>query len=186
MIRPLACALIHYPVLARDGQIVTSAITNIDLHDISRSALSFGLTSMFVIHPVEAQRLLATRIRNHWVDGSGGKRIPDRKPALEILRIVSSLDEATEALGPDTEIWTTSARTISGETTCLPDARKKLQEEGPPVLLCLGTGWGLDGSVHDQASVHLDPIQSPREDGYNHLSVRAAAAILFDRLRGVV
>jgi hypothetical protein len=28
----------------------------------------------------------------------------------------------------------------------------------------------------------LAPIRSPREDGYNHLSVRAAAAVIFDRL----
>jgi hypothetical protein len=30
----------------------------------------------------------------------------------------------------------------------------------------------------------LDPIRSPRADGFNHLSVRAAAAIIFDRVLG--
>ena len=37
----LFVALIHYPVLNRNGQIVTSAITSLDLHDIARSARTF-------------------------------------------------------------------------------------------------------------------------------------------------
>jgi len=48
--------------------------------------------------------------------------------------------------------------------------------------LCLGTGWGLADEIHERAAVRLEPIRSPRADGYNHLSVRAAAAIIFDRL----
>jgi tRNA (guanine37-N1)-methyltransferase len=52
------------------------------------------------------------------------------------------------------------------------------------VLIVLGTGWGLAPSVHARAHARLEPIRSPRADGYNHLSVRAAAAIMFDRLLG--
>jgi hypothetical protein len=37
----------------------------------------------------------------------------------------------------------------------------------------------------DRAVAQLEPISSPRADGYNHLSVRAAAAIVLDRLLGV-
>ncbi len=188
--RHVACALLHHPVLGRDGQTVTSAITNIDLHDISRSALSFGLSAMYVVHPVEAQRVLATRIREHWVEGSGGLRIPDRKPALTILRIVTDLQTALDDLereagqGPP-EIWTTSARPVSEKLLDFAQARSQLGQPGPPVLLVFGTGWGLAPEIHERATAHLTPIESPRSDGYNHLSVRAAAAILFDRLCGV-
>lgn len=184
--RRVACVLVHYPVLGRDGQHVTSAITNIDLHDISRSCLSFGLSDLFIVHPVEAQRALAERIRSHWVDGSGGLRIPDRKPALAQLRIVSNLAAALTAMGDGVELWTTSAQVIAGKPPLtFGEGRALLQREGPPVLLALGTGWGLAEEVHCQAVRHLQPVHSPRADGYNHLSVRAAAAIMFDRLLGV-
>ncbi len=183
--RRIACALVHHPVVDRQGEVVTAAITNLDLHDISRSALTFGLSDMFVVHPVEAQRVLAERIRQHWVEGSGGKRIPDRVPALSILRIVPSLDDALAELGPDAELWTTSARRPGGKALELREARQHLAADGPPVLICFGTAWGLAPAVTERAARHLEPIPSPRSDGYNHLSVRAAAAILFDRLVGV-
>lgn len=183
--RRVAAALVHHPVLDRQGGIVTAAITNIDLHDISRSSLTFGLSDFFVVHPIEAQRTLAERIRSHWVNGSGGKRIPDRKPALELLRVVPTLDDALQSLGHDTELWTTSAQRLGGKLTQLVEARRVLSHDGPPVLLCFGTGWGLAPEIHARAARYLEPIASPRSDGYNHLSVRAAAAILYDRLLGV-
>jgi hypothetical protein len=182
--RRIACALIHHPVLDREAKIVTAAITNIDLHDISRSALTFGLSDFFVVHPILAQRKLAERIREHWVEGSGGRRIPDRKPALSAMRVVETLGDAVSALG-GAELWTTSARPVEQQPLTFAQARTRLQQDGPPVLLCFGTGWGLASEIHENATVHLQPIASPRVDGYNHLSVRAAAAILFDRLLGV-
>ncbi len=182
--RRIACALVHHPVLDREANIVTAAITNIDLHDISRSSLTFGLSDFFVVHPVLAQRKLAERIREHWVEGSGGRRIPDRKPALAAMRVVESLGDALSALG-EPELWTTSARPVGQRLLTIQDARARLRQDGPPVLLCFGTGWGLAPEIHEMATAHLEPIASPRSDGYNHLSVRAAAAILFDRLLGV-
>lgn len=183
--RRITCALVHYPVVDREGAVVTSAITNIDLHDISRSSLTFGLDTMFVVHPVEAQRTLAERVRGHWVDGAGGKRIPDRKPALGILRVVPSLQVAIDELGEGAQVWSTSAQRQAERALDLKSARGLLAQEGPPVMIVFGTGWGLAPEVHTLAARHLEPISSPRADGYNHLSVRAAAAILFDRLLGV-
>jgi len=181
--------LIHHPVLDRGAAVVTSAITNIDLHDISRSALSFGLSDFFVVHPVEAQRTLALRIRSHWVEGSGGKRIPDRMPALGAMRVVSTLAEAIENLGAGAdgpvELWTTAARPSDTKPLTFTEGRSRITAEGPPILVCFGTGWGLAPEIHAQAAFQLEPIRSPRADGYNHLSVRAAAAIIFDRLLGV-
>ena len=49
-----------------------------------------------------------------------------------------------------------------------------------PVLLLLGTGHGLAPEVLEKADGVLPPIRFL--DGYNHLSVRSAAAILADRL----
>ena len=178
--RRVALALVHHPVLDRGGQVVTTAVTNLDVHDIARSSHTFGLSDFFVVHPVSAQRELVTRIRDHWVEGSGARRIPDRKPAMEVVRIVPSLDDAVAALGDGTELWTTSA--APGGTLPFASARGALEAGGPPVLLCFGTGWGLAPDVMDRASARLPPISSPRTDGYNHLSVRAAVAIILDRL----
>lgn len=180
--RQVAAALVHHPVLDRQGEIVTTAITNLDLHDISRSAHTYGLSHFFVTHPVAAQRELALRVRTHWTDGSGARRIPDRKPALERLTIVQSLEEAQRALGSP-ETWVTSA-SPGPDVLDYETARSRASADGPPILLVFGTGWGLAREVMDLATARLAPLVSPRADGYNHLSVRAAAAIIFDRLLG--
>jgi hypothetical protein len=173
-------ALVHHPVVDRARSVVTTAITNLDLHDIARSAHTFGLSDYFVVHPIAAQRELAERVRAHWTDGSGARRIPDRSPAMQRIRVVESLEQVLAAMhGP--EVWVTSAeaRSVGLE---FPEARRRLASEGRPVLIVLGTGWGLADAVYERADYQLEPIRSAREDGYNHLSVRAAAAIILDRL----
>jgi len=175
--------LVHHPVLDRQGEIVTTAITNLDLHDIARSAHTYGLSDFFVVHPIAAQRELALRVREHWTDGSGARRIPDRMPAMRGLQVLETLDDVISALGGRVELWTTSASTRPGALAHA-EARRRLAEDGLPVLLVFGTGWGLADAVCARGDAHLEPISSVRSDGYNHLSVRAAAAILFDRLRG--
>jgi hypothetical protein len=181
--RRLGVALVHFPILAKDGSIVTTAITNLDIHDIARSCYTYGVESYTLVHPVAAQRELASRVKEHWTEGSGARRIPDRKPPMECLRIEETLEEARSAFDADAEIWVTSAQEM---VQCVEhsDARAQLDGDGPPVLLAFGTGWGLAPEVTERAAVRLSPIRSPRTDGYNHLSVRAAAAILLDRLRG--
>jgi len=180
-VRRIAAALVHHPVHDRSRAVVTSAITNLDLHDISRSAHTYGLSDLFIAHPVAAQRLLAERVREHWISGSGARRIPDRTPAISILRVVAALDDALAELGPGTELWVTSA-SGSGELLDFPAARAQLDVDGAPVLIVFGTGWGLGDAVTQRATARLSSIHGRRADGYNHLSVRAAAAIIFDRL----
>jgi hypothetical protein len=182
----LSLALVHHPVLDREGGVVTTAITNLDLHDLARSARTYGARALFIVHPIEAQRLLAERVREHWVAGSGKRRIPDRATALDLLRVVPSLDDAFAALGGRASIcvWTTAASPRGGAVTDYPAARALLAGEGRPVLLLFGTGWGLPTSVTATADVRLAPIRASADTGYNHLSVRAACAVTLDRLRG--
>jgi hypothetical protein len=177
-------ALAHHPVLDGQGLVVTSAVTNLDVHDLSRSARTYGCSDYFVVHPIAAQRELVTRIRDHWIDGSSGRRIPDRREAIGLLRIVESLDAAVEALGgkPAVEVWTTAARN-AGPTMTFAEARARLREDEKTVLLVFGTGWGLAPSVIDASDALLEPIRGPSGD-YNHLSVRSACAIILDRLLG--
>jgi hypothetical protein len=183
-VRRLAVALVHHPVLDGQGVVVTSAVTNLDVHDLSRSARSYGCSDYFVVHPIAAQRELVTRIRDHWIDGSSGRRIPDRREAIGLLRVVESLDHAFEALGGRSavEVWTTAARD-AGRTITFAEGRQRLAGEGKAVLIVFGTGWGLAPSVIDASDALLEPIRSPASD-YNHLSVRSACAIALDRLVG--
>jgi len=185
----VALALVHHPVLDRAGEVVTTAITNLDLHDMARSARTYGVHELFVVHPVEAQRLLAERIRDHWVEGSGKRRIPDRANALEVLRIVPSLEDVYRELGGEAgraglELWTTAASARRGPVTGYADGRARVEQADKPVLITFGTGWGLAGDLVASADVRLAPIHARIDSGYNHLSVRAACAIVLDRLFG--
>jgi hypothetical protein len=182
-VRRFAIALVHHPVLDGQGQIVTTAVTNLDIHDLSRSARTYGASDYFIVHPIAAQRELVSRICEHWTSGSSGKRIPDRKEALSVARVVPSLDEVFEQLGGRSaiEVWITAARDV-GTQLSFRDARERM-ESGPPLLILFGTGWGLAKSVIDAADAALEPIRAVDGD-YNHLSVRAACAIALDRLRG--
>ena len=186
----VALALIHHPVLGRQGEVLTTTITTLDLHDLTRSACTYGLERVYAVHPIEAQRCLAERIRSHWVEGTGRRRIPDRATALELLRTVASLGDACRDLAPDAgrpgvELWTTAAHPRGAPPTSFVAARRRLAETERPVLLCLGTGWGLTDELVADADLHLEPIRGASGSDYNHLSVRAAAAIALDRLLGV-
>ncbi len=178
--------LLHHPVLDRDGGIVTTAMTNLDLHDMARSALTYGAAALWIVHPIEAQRELAGRIRAHWVEGSGKRRIPDRAAALEIVRVAPSLPDVFAALGGrgSVELWTTAARARDGDVLPYAGARARLEATGKPVLLTFGTGWGIAPAVLEDADVRLEPIVGAPGSGYNHLSVRAACAISLDRILG--
>ena len=182
----LALALVHHPVLDRQGGVVTTAITNLDLHDMARSARTYGAEGLFIVHPIEAQRLLAERVREHWVEGSGKRRIPDRATAMDLLRVVPSLEDTYEALGGRgaIEVWTTAASARGGAVTSYTEARERLAAAARPVVILFGTGWGLTGEVVAGADVRIAPIRAQADTGYNHLSVRAACAITLDRLLG--
>jgi len=184
--RPVSIALVHHPVLDGRGEIVTTAVTNLDVHDLARSARTYGARDYFLVHPIAAQRELVERIHEHWTSGSSGQRIPDRREALSVLRIVASLEEAIDAMGgrAGVEIWVTAARAAEGVMS-FREARARLEgADETPVLVVFGTGWGLASGVLDAADGRLAPIHADRDDGYNHLSVRAACAIALDRLLG--
>jgi hypothetical protein len=182
--RQVSIALVHFPVVGRQGEPITTAVTNLDVHDLSRSARTFGLQNVFIVHPVEAQRTLIERVREHWVTGSGARRIPGRADALRLVRVVPTLESAVSELsvsGEAPELWTTAAQ-AHGEVCSYAEARARVATEGPPVLLIFGTGWGLAPSILAQASLRLEPIRGAGP--WNHLSVRAACAISLDRLLG--
>jgi len=181
---PVAIALVHHPVLDRQGAIITTAITNLDLHDLARSACTHGISQVFIVHPVAAQRELALRIKNHWVNGSGARRIPSREPAMALLSVVPSIEDAYAAQGGRDclDVYVTSAKSDERSTSTYATARARMASATRSSMILFGTGWGLAPAVLYQADVFLAPLRGAHPEGYNHLSVRAACAIILDRL----
>ncbi len=181
----LNVALIHSPVLNKKGEIVTSSITNLDLSDIARSARTFGIDNYYIVHPTKALRRLMQKICDHWSDGYGFTYNPNRSDALGVVSLVPDFDDVVtsieERCGCMPKIVATSAR-VSEQTTSYADMQSILASREEPHLLLFGTGWGIAPDLMERADYILEPIQGFTE--YNHLSVRAAAAIIFDRLLG--
>jgi hypothetical protein len=181
----VSIALIHYPVFNKNRQVVASAITNLDLHDIARAAKTFGLFRYFVVTPVAEQRELAERIASHWREGWGATYNPKRKAALELIRVVDSLEvargEIEHKYGKPAKIVVTGAIGRHGSVSCS-ELAELISADSQPYLLLLGTGWGLADEVFELADFVLAPIRGAGD--YNHLSVRSAAAIILDRLLG--
>ncbi len=183
MSRRVSLALVHHPVRDREGGIITTAVTNLDVHDIARSARAYDLAAYYLVTPIEAQRALVERILEHWRTGSGARRVPERAVALGVCRVVTTLEEAIAASGADgvpARTFATGARPPEGRSA-LSYAEARARVDEAPALLLFGTGHGLARSVVDASDHVLAPI---RPGGYNHLSVRAAVAITLDRLFG--
>jgi hypothetical protein len=181
----IAVALVHHPVLDRQGAVITTAITNLDLHDMARSACTFGVEALYIVHPVAAQRELAARVKAHWVNGSGARRIPTREPAMALVQVVPAVTDVYAALGgrSQVDLYVTSARSEGRKVTTYADARLRMGASPRAQLVLFGTGWGLAPEVLEEADVFLAPLEGAGT-GYNHLSVRAACAIVLDRLLG--
>ena len=180
----LYVALLHHPVYDKTGAVVTTAVTNLDVHDIARLSRTFGVRAFYVCTPVDTLRRLVARIIRHWERGPGATYNTTRREALALVRLAPELDAAIAEIERETghlpRLVATSARGGPGRLTY--DAlRARLDAPGPPVLLVFGTGWGLAAEVLDRVDDVLEPIAGAGP--YNHLSVRAAAAIMLDRLR---
>jgi hypothetical protein len=138
-----------------------------------------------VIHSVRGLQKLAAKIIHHWEHGYGSQYNSTRKVALELTRLKDTLDdtilEIERERGHRPILIATSA-SPGVPRLSFENLREMLRKERRPILLLLGTGWGLTETVLAQADHVLEPIMG-RTD-YNHLSVRSAAAIIFDRFLG--
>ena len=186
--RSLHTALVHYPILDAQGGIVTTAITNLDVHDLARSSRTYGCAAFYVVTPVTAQIEQARAIVGFWEGETGQKRNKDRTEAMSRVHVCTSVHDAIDA-----EVATTGARPLVVVTSAKPQgtvpysALRRRLDDGAHALVLFGTGSGLADSVLGLADLVLAPLVGPADaDGtrWNHLSVRSAAAIILDRLRG--
>ena len=189
--RNLSFCLIHYPVVLGEKKSGASSLTNLDIHDIARISRSYEMGSFHVVSPLQDQLRVLDEILRHWTQGPGGSGNADRAQALGLVCPAASLDEAVAhmtarhgvrpRLVASSAVWPGKGKK-QARTEPLMTPQQVLQwcSQGP-VMLCLGTARGLAPEVLEQCNGLLRPV---RFLGYNHLSVRSAAAILADRILG--
>lgn len=170
-------ALLHWPCLDKHGVEIATAITNLDLHDGARVCLTYGINTLYIVHPYQSQRDFARTIMDHWRTGFGGESNPLRKQAFEVVQVIEDL--AMLRAQTQAVVVATSARRMDGALSW--DGLKDLAGK-QDICLLFGTGWGLAPRALEQADAVVEPIAG-RGD-YNHLPVRAAMAIAIDRVLG--
>ena len=175
----VSIALIHYPVKDKRGNVAATSITNFDIHDIARTARTYGVEHFYIVNPMPAQKEFARRIIHHWSKGFGSQYNPTRRDALEIASVVDDLGVRLQRKPP---IFVGTSAKEYPHTIAFRTLRKRIEEAKEDFCLVFGTGWGLHSSLVVELDLMLEPIRGI--GAYNHLSVRAAVAIILDRLLG--
>lgn len=175
----ISIGLVHYPVLNKNGEEITTSITPFDIHDIARSAYTFGVDYFYIIHPSSKQKAVSERIINFWQKGFGKSYNQSRSLAFDIVKFAHSLSEAKKLIenqyGKNAKIISTTARKIDSEKLISIEEATKISIN-EPIFLLFGTGWGLTYNTLQLGDFILKPVEGVSD--YNHLSVRAASAII--------
>jgi len=179
--------LLHYPVVNRAGNVIISAITNLDIHDISRACKTYGIKNFFIVTPDKEQQEISKEIISYWIKGKGGELNPDRKEALKLVKIKSDLSSVKNEIFKKTDDLPLVIATSAGYKGQVISCRKLKEnflfnkENKRPLLLVFGTAFGLHKDIYtNEVDMVLESIKGPT--AYNHLSVRCAVAIYLDRL----
>ncbi|MBN1114320.1 MAG: RNA methyltransferase [Oligoflexia bacterium] len=174
--------LVHYPIKDKNGEIVTTAVTNFDIHDIARLTRTFGFKGYAIVTPVVEQQALVQRIVDHWTTGPGFKRNDNRTFAMQAITIKAAIgdviDYVKEKTGKDVRLVATSAKKRE-KSASISDFAKVL-DDGYSYLVLFGTGWGLTDETIAGSDYLLEPLSYNTD--YNHLPVRSAVSIIMDRL----
>lgn len=180
----LDLALVHYPVLNKNRDIIGSAVTNMDIHDISRAGKTYGVNNFFIITPFAEQQQFVAEIIAHWRQGHGAEYNPDRKEAFSLVSVKASLADLFDEYHQQGLQRPVTLATSAREHVRMLDYSELRQRlyAGEHCLLLFGTGWGLAPEVMKQVDAVLPPLGGTTT--YNHLSVRSACAIILDRLLG--
>jgi tRNA (guanine37-N1)-methyltransferase len=183
--------LLHSPVTNRAGEPVTTAVTNMDIHDISRTCRTYEVDHYFLVNPLLEQEKIVQDILNYWKAPRAQTWHPDRAEALMRTEFVATFDDVKRILserypGLSVEVAMPDARPLPNQETYAETKARWDQDLSLGVkIIVLGTGGGVAESFYPEVNTYLAPIYGPLAGaGYNHLSVRAAAAIILDRLFG--
>ncbi len=185
-IPPHYIVLMHDEVILEPGVTGTSSVTSLDIHDIARSAKTYGLEGYYLVTSLLDQQAIVRKILEFW-ETSGIEYNKQRHHAVSLVSLMGSLDQVMEAIerkeGKRPILVGTSARKCSGVRQITYKDQDVVWKEDRPVLFILGTAKGLAPQVMERCEYVLAPIEGFLK--FNHLSVRSAAAVIFDRWLGI-
>jgi len=178
----VSIAIIHYPVYDKNGDIVATSVTNLEIHDIARTCMTFGLELCYIVTPLPKQRAITEKLIHHWTDGYGSRYNPARAEALKKVVIKAGVEDMVAHCQGDPIIVGTSSKERPGKSVSYLELQALIKKETRPLLLLFGTGWGLSSEVVERCERMLMPIRGKGD--YNHLSLLVALGIILDRLFG--
>lgn len=180
-------ALMHTDVMLPNGQIGTTSVTSIDIHDGARSTKTYGLKNYFIVTPLKDQQNIVSTLLDFWQEGPGKDYNPHRHEAVQQVQLKSNLNEVIEFI----EKKEGKKPILIGTSACLDNQdhlityydQTKVWHDRRPVLLIFGTGKGLSPELLERCDYTLLPVEGFSD--FNHLSVRSAIAIVLDRWLGI-
>ena len=142
-IPPHYAVLMHGQVLSGPDRVEgTTSVTSIDIHDIARSAKTFGIKQFFIVTPLKDQQKIVQKLLDFWQKGIGITYNPKRHDALKDVRIVSHFDDVIKIIEKqeksDPLIMTTSARTSHYGRSIFFGDQSVVWETKRPVLFVFG------------------------------------------------
>lgn len=161
---------------------MATSVTNLEIHDIARTCMTFGIGLCYIVTPLAKQREIAAKLVDHWLNGYGATYNPARGEALKKVRVVADLNEMVTDIDGDPLIIGTSSKERKEKGISSGELLSLVEEGARPVLILFGTGWGLSDEVVNRCERMLMPIRGKGD--YNHLSLRVAIGIILDRIFG--
>jgi len=180
--------LMHDGIMQKDGSVGTTSVTSIDIHDIARSSATYNLKNYFLVTPLADQQAMVRSILGFWSDEHVGAQYNKyRHKALDLVVLHSSLKEVVAQIerqeGKTPIVIGTSARFDRHDDKMISyHDQTKIWSHERPVLIMLGTGHGMSNELLDRCDYFFPPLSGFSD--FNHLSVRSAAAIIFDKWLG--
>ncbi|PLX66790.1 MAG: tRNA (guanosine(37)-N1)-methyltransferase TrmD [Denitrovibrio sp.] len=174
-------ALLHYPMKDKEKENVATSITNMDLHDISRSCTTYDVKKYYVVTPLKAKREIASRVIKHWLEGYGATYNVNRKQAFGGTHLMDGLLDAIADIEKEEGVRPVIVATTARDSRANIDFQEmSALSEDKPCLIIFGTGWGFTEDIFKMSDRVLKPIDGA--GNFNHLSVRSAVAIILDRI----
>lgn len=184
----------HYAVLMHAQVLIgpekkegTTSVTSIDIHDSARSAKTYDIKNFFIVTPLVDQQKIVQTLLDFWCQGAGIEYNRSRHEAVKQVQLHGSLDEVIRQIeqqeGVKPILIATSAQVSRDNQMLTYHDQEKVWIQKRPVLFIFGTGQGLSPQLLDRCDYLLLPLVGFTD--FNHLSVRSAVAIIFDRWLGI-
>lgn len=187
VIPPHYVVLMHDQVRLKNGSVGTSSVTSLDIHDIARSCTTYGIKGYYIVTPLRDQQAIVTTLTAFWSSTEGKDYNLHRYQAMSHVQLKASLQEVIDDIarreGKDPLTIATAARTLAHPGLITYNDQDEVWRHRQPVLFMLGTSHGLADELVAKSNYLLAPVRGMTE--FNHLSVRSAAAVIFDRWLGI-